>query len=210
MGLRLELYNDNYVGLIADFSYIDNQDDFCNTDSIEEAMEYFDLYLDEKSSRLKRNDPAQKIADELAIDASNVGEFIKMLDGIINTLTDEQALKCVLLFPEWDKAAHYKVDDRVRYNEILYRCLTEHDAQETWTPTDAPSLWAKVLIDPNVDGPQEWEQPSSVNGYKQGDQVIHNGIIYESNVDNNVWEPGIVGTEGVWDVIGPVEPEQGA
>ena len=44
----------------------------------------------------------------------------------------------------------------------------------------------------------EWEQPGSTNGYSKGDKVTHNGKTWESLVDNNVWEPGVIGTESLW------------
>ena len=75
-----------------------------------------------------------------------------------------------------------------------------HEKQFTWTPPDAPSLFAKVLIvDPTVI--PEWEQPDSTNGYAAGDKVTHNGVTYESLVDNNVWEPGVTGTELIWQEV---------
>ena len=78
------------------------------------------------------------------------------------SLSDEDALEAVQLFPAWNSAATYAVGDRVRYNDILYSCLTAHTAQADWTPTAAPSLWAKVLI-PDPDVIPEWEQPDSTN-----------------------------------------------
>lgn len=108
------------------------------------------------------------------------------------SLSDEDALEAVQLFPVWNSAAAYAVGDRVRYGDVLYSCLTAHTAQETWTPTDAPSLWAKVLIpDPNVI--PEWEQPDSTNPYSAGDKVTHNGKTWVSDIDGNVWEPGVYG-----------------
>ena len=108
------------------------------------------------------------------------------------SLSDEDALEAVQLFPVWNSAATYSVGDRVRYGDVLYSCLTAHTAQETWTPTDAPSLWAKVLIpDPNVI--PEWEQPDSTNPYSAGDKVTHNGKTWVSDIDGNVWEPGVYG-----------------
>ena len=94
----------------------------------------------------------------------------------------------------------YEADTRVRYGDTLYRCLQTHTAQETWNPADAPSLWAKVLI-PDPDVIPEWEQPDSTNPYKKGDKVTHNGKTWISLVDNNTWEPGVVGTEGVWSEV---------
>lgn len=115
-------------------------------------------------------------------------------------LTDEQALNVIELYPFWNNNTTYAVNDRVRYNNILYKCLTPHTAQTTWTPIDAPSLWTKVLIpDPNII--PKWEQPESTNPYMKGDKVIHNGITYESLIDNNSWEPGVIGTETLWQQI---------
>ena len=103
-------------------------------------------------------------------------------------LTDEDALEAVQLFASWNPTTTYAVGDRVRYNNVLYRCLQAHTAQETWTPTDAPSLWAKVLI-PDANVIPEWEQPDSTNPYSKGDKVMYNGKVYESTIDGNVWSP---------------------
>lgn len=112
-------------------------------------------------------------------------------------LTDEQALQVTTLYPLWDAAKTYAVGDRVRYAGNLYRCLQPHTAQETWNPADAPSLWAKVLTSETGEI-LPWVQPDSTNPYAKGDKVTHNGKTWESLVDNNVWEPGAVGTENLW------------
>ena len=96
------------------------------------------------------------------------------------------------LFRAWNPAATYEVGQRIRYEGILYRCLQSHTAQENWTPTAAPSLWAKVLIpDPNVI--PDWEQPDSTNPYMKGDRVRYQGKTWESTIDHNVWAPGVYG-----------------
>lgn len=69
-------------------------------------------------------------------------------------------------------------------------------SQEAWTPPDAPSLFAKVLI-PDTDTIPEWEQPDSTNPYAKGDKVTHNGKTWISTADGNVWEPGVYGWEEV-------------
>lgn len=108
------------------------------------------------------------------------------------TVDDETAVLVPNLFDIWSDSKHYEKDERVTYNGTLYKCLQAHDAQADWTPTDAPSLWAKVL--PGQSGEiGEWEQPGSTNGYKIGDKVTHNGKTWESTANNNVWEPGAVG-----------------
>lgn len=114
--------------------------------------------------------------------------------------TDAQALRVPSLYPEWEKleeGTHLEKGQRVNYNNVLYNVLSAHDKQTQWTPETAPSLFAKVLIpDPGVI--PDWEQPSSTNGYKKGDKVKYNSKVWESLVDNNVWEPGSVGTDSVW------------
>lgn len=104
------------------------------------------------------------------------------------SLSDEDALEATNLFPTWDSEAQYTEDERVRYEGTLYKCLQSHIAQAAWTPTAAPSLWAKVLI-PDPDVIPEWEQPDSTNPYMKGDKVMFEGVVYESTIDNNIWNP---------------------
>ncbi len=123
--------------------------------------------------------------------------LISLLKSTLPTASAEVAQANVDWYPQWRPNIRVKVGDRLTYNGVLYRCLQEHDAQESWTPVDAPSLWAKVLI-PNPDIIPAWEQPDSTNAYSKGDKVVHNGKTWESLTDNNVWEPGATGTESLW------------
>ena len=116
-----------------------------------------------------------------------VKSFREKLETVSQTLPDDLAQYSVAMYPHWSESAHYTVDYRVQYDGVVYKCLQEHDAQITWTPTDAPSLWAKVLV-PSEDIP-DWEQPDSTNAYMTGDKVRYNGKVYESIIDNNIWSP---------------------
>ena len=104
------------------------------------------------------------------------------------SLDDEDALEAVQLFPRWNDSAEYKAGDKVRLQNVLYKCLQNHIAQPTWSPIAAPSLWAKVLI-PDPDIIPEWEQPDSTNAYQIGDKVRFEGKVYESVISNNIWSP---------------------
>lgn len=104
------------------------------------------------------------------------------------SLDDEDALEAVQLFPRWNDSAEYKVGDKVRLQNVLYRCLQDHIAQPTWSPIAAPSLWAKVLI-PDPEVIPEWEQPDSTNAYQIGDKVMFEGKVYECVIANNIWSP---------------------
>lgn len=119
------------------------------------------------------------------------------IENLAVNATDEIAAKSAVIYPYWSSETEYHVGERYNYNGVLYKCLTAHTSQDTWTPDVSPSLWAKVLI-PDQGIIPEWEQPESTNGYSTGDKVTHNGKTWESLVDNNVWEPGVAGTESLW------------
>ena len=114
--------------------------------------------------------------------------FIKSLVNLRTSATDEQAIAAVAVYPEWKEDVYYNVDDRVLYNDILYKVLIAHTSQADWMPDAAPSLFAKVLI-PDENVIPEWEQPDSTNPYMKGDKVTYQGKTYESLIDNNVWSP---------------------
>lgn len=117
--------------------------------------------------------------------------------------TDDQALSVSALYPdfsEFEDGETLKTGTRLNYEGVLYKVLQDHQKQETWTPENAPSLYAKVL-NPDSSVIPEWEQPGADNGYMIGDKVTHNGKTWESLVDNNVWEPDAIGTEALWKEI---------
>lgn len=131
---------------------------------------------------------------------SKMREIVNAIISIRESATDEQALNSIALYPEWKADVSYTVGQRVLYNSILYKVLQAHTSQADWTPVNVPSLFARVLIvDENVI--PEWVQPDSTNPYMKGDKVTHNGVTYESLIDNNVWEPGVIGTESLWTVV---------
>lgn len=108
------------------------------------------------------------------------------------SLSDEDALSAPMMFDKWQTDTAYEAGDRRRYNGILYKCLQAHTSQDTWTPSDAPSLWARV-DDPAIEWP-EWVQPTgATDAYAKGAKVSHNGKHWVSDVDGNVWEPGAYG-----------------
>lgn len=120
---------------------------------------------------------------------------------IASGLTDAEAVAATCLYPKWSgNSIAYVKGQRVQDDGVLYTVLQNHTSQAGWKPTAAPSLFAKVLIpDPTV--VPEWEQPDSTNPYMKGNKVRHLGKIWLSLVDNNVWEPGAIGTEALWQEV---------
>ena len=117
------------------------------------------------------------------------------------SLTEAEAITATCLHPKWSgNGVEYTAGQRVQDDGILYTVLQAHTSQPDWKPTAAPSLFAKVLI-PDPTAVPEWEQPESTNPYMKGDKVKHNGKVWVSLVDNNVWEPGVTGTAALWQEV---------
>lgn len=116
----------------------------------------------------------------------------KLIEKSSASLSDTDAINGVELFPHWATDTDYAVGDRVSYNGTLYKCLTAHASQSTWTPDVSPSLWVRV-DDPSQEFP-EWVQPlGSTDAYPLGAKVSHNGKHWVSTIDANVYEPGVYG-----------------
>lgn len=119
----------------------------------------------------------------------------QMVDGA-KDLSDEQALKVPMLYDRWQVGEDYEIGLRLYYEGKLYKVLQAHTSHEAYPPDITVSLYAEVLNpDPSVI--PEWVQPTSTNPYMMGDKVRHNGHIWISTIDYNVFEPGVAG----WEVI---------
>ena len=96
------------------------------------------------------------------------------------------------LFSPWAPGVDYKAGQLRRREGALYRCLQGHRSQEGWEPESVPNLW-KLAHDPAERWP-EWSQPICAGDeYGQGAEVTHAGERWISDVDGNVWEPGVYG-----------------
>lgn len=163
-----------------------------------EEREHITQQLEEYNERMKNWIPADEVRVQAFgensdyIDTTEKAQKINaILKNAIKELPDNEAAEVAELFPAWSSTETYSAQDRVYYNGQLYRCLSPHSAQETWTPEDAHSLWTKVLTSPTEI--LEWQQPDSTNPYNKGDRVYYNGELYESELDGNVWSPATFG-----------------
>lgn len=125
-----------------------------------------------------------------------VGQARKMrseMESVASTFDDETAIDRVSWFPKWNPGSvEYAKDERVSYNDELYRCIQPHTSQVSWAPDVAISLWVRV-DNPEEEWP-EWKLPTgSTDAYAKGKKVSHNGKHWISDYENNVWEPGVFG-----------------
>lgn len=120
--------------------------------------------------------------------------YIRRLRALIvkasASLSDEDALEAVELFPLWAVGISYEVDQRIRCEDKLYRCVQAHTSQADWTPDATPALWTEVAKPGEI---PVWKQPTGAqDAYNKGDRVHYpdaDGPVYESTIDNNVWSP---------------------
>ena len=108
--------------------------------------------------------------------------------AIAREVDDSDAFEHPEAFPVWKTDKAYLKDDRLRYEDVLYKVLQDHTSQSDWTPDTAVSLYVKI-DDPSVEWP-EWVQPlGAQDAYPLGAKVSHNNHHWISLVDANVWEP---------------------
>ena len=121
-------------------------------------------------------------------------KFRKFIEQMSENATDEEALDNILAFPKWEVGKEYVKDERIRYENVLYKVLQSHTSQADWTPDVAVSLYVRVSIE---EWP-EWVQPQgSHDAYMSGDMVTHLEKHWISTMDYNTYEPGVYG----WDEL---------
>lgn len=131
---------------------------------------------------------------------SAIIDYTQILTNVaISYLDDNQAESVTNLFPLWSPdSMHYHAEDkekgipadRVQYDGLLYRCVQSHISQPDWIPPLVPALWVRT----STEEWPEWVQPTGAHdAYGFGAHVSHNGKHWESDMDANVFEPGVAG-----------------
>ena len=116
--------------------------------------------------------------------------YRKSIESAAALQTDEAALENIYLYPKWEVGLSISIGDRYRYEDTLYKCVQAHTTQNEWTPDITPALWTVVSLE---EWP-EWVQPvGAQDSYAKDDKVSHNDKHWVSEVDSNVWEPGVYG-----------------
>lgn len=131
--------------------------------------------------------------------AQQMNRFVQMSVQSAN-LTDEQAMQIADLYPDWAAMKAYAADEIVKFGvnadgeTQLYKVIQAHTSQADWTPDTAASLYKKIGF--TDEGVSIWTQPlGATDAYMKGDVVSFENQLWESTVDNNVWQPGVYGWE---------------
>ena len=209
------------------------EDIMYNRPEFEEYIDPEQSLLQELSPTLT-DEQAAKVTDIYPewrmTESYSVGDRVRYSNGFYKCITDHSAqaewnpssasslwtaiIDATVLpigeYPLWQQPEStnpYMNGDIVTFGEQLWISTIDNNV---WAPgIYGWSIYQEPSPEPGPDEPvsiPDWVQPDSTNPYMVGDRVRHNDSIWESTVDNNVWEPGVYG----WDVVeenGDSEPE---
>ena len=117
-------------------------------------------------------------------------DLVAFLKAARLTVDDNTALTGMELYPVWAVGIAVAKDSRYQYEGKLYKCVQAHTTQADWQPDVTPALWVIVSLE---EWP-EWVQPTGAHdAYAKGDKVTHKSKKWISDIDANVWEPGVYG-----------------
>lgn len=117
-------------------------------------------------------------------------DLVAFLKAARLTADDNTALTGIELYPMWAVGIAVAKDSRYQFNGKLYKVVQTHTTQADWQPDVTPALWVIVSLE---EWP-EWIQPTgSHDAYAKDAKVTHNEKKWTSDVDANVWEPGVYG-----------------
>lgn len=128
-------------------------------------------------------------------------ELRRALQLLSTVLPEENALEVPSVYPVWTAGKKYKKDVILSYGENsvgdpqLYKTLKTHKAENT--PDADTENYKPMGI--SSSGYPAWVQPlSNKDAYDKGDVVDREGILYESNKNNNRDDP--LDNTGRWDL----------
>lgn len=125
-----------------------------------------------------------------------VNARLEQIDSALTVIPDEDAPDAMTLFRKWAPGMDLVLGQRLQHEGKLYKVVQPHTSQAGWEPDKTQALFTEIAKPGEI---PEWTQPTGAqDAYNKGDKVRHGGQIWESNVDANVWEPGVYG----WFVVG--------
>lgn len=113
-------------------------------------------------------------------------------------LSESEAMEIADVFEPWQPEKRYTAGMKLKYGKNadgetqLYEVLQEHTSAAEWTPDAATSLYKAIGFSPS--GYPIWTQPAgATDAYQKGDIVSLENKLWISDIDNNVWRPGVYG-----------------
>ena len=183
MGFRLTPLRENYVMLSYDNDYWISPVTFYDTNSLEEAMEYFGLYLDE-NNELRRKDLNKVFLDRYGLNVDTSEIFLTQLESLGNSLSEEMAIDNEFIFLSWMPGKYYNIGNRVYCPDGIYECIQPHMAHKGGPPWELSKFWKQLYHEDKI---ETWYPNSN---YAEGDKVNYLDTIWQSTIDGNNDTPG--------------------
>lgn len=93
----------------------------------------------------------------------------------------------------WSAGIRVAPGDVVSRDGSIYVCVQGHATHADWTPAATPALWRLVRA-PGDGAIPAWRQPLGAHdAYALGARVTHDGHVWRSTINANVWAPGVYG-----------------
>lgn len=151
----------------------------------------------------------QTASAELQKTSSQINSAMNIINSFVlySDLTPEQIEEIVNAYPTVQVGQTVVTGEVYNIEGTLYKAIqTVVIADENWIVD--PTIFVKFVPDNLDDGTEiipTWEQPAGAHdAYSVGDKVVYNGVIYQSEVDSNVWPPD----EHGWLMVDSQEEEQ--
>lgn len=103
-------------------------------------------------------------------------------------LSDEEALSIQFFFPKWDVGQHYQRDDRVEYDTVLYKVLSDNVVGDLNDLPPTSLNYYRIPVPVSMALPYNSEK-----NYQKNERVTYGGFVYESSINNNTWSPAEFG-----------------
>lgn len=111
---------------------------------------------------------------------SRAYSFINTIKKLRNSMTDEEAINYIGLFPMWEVNKELKVGDRIEYENQLYKVIQSHITQDAWTPKIALSLFEPINI---YDSGSKENPITAITG-----MTYYINKYYLDPIDNNIYK----------------------
>lgn len=132
--------------------------------------------------KMSRIDKAKELREQILANRVATQKLVKVED-----LSEEELADLISLYDEWKVGLDVKAGDKLSYNGVLYKVIQEHTTQENWRPPDVAALFVK--IQPAGVLREIKETMLATEAFAKGEKGTWKGKIYESLIDNNVWNP---------------------
>jgi len=123
--------------------------------------------------------------------AASLGADIELTPEETHVISRAADLSPIADGQEWRPGLNLAEGTIVTRNGQNFIVIQPHISQASWPPNTTPALFSRIR-----EQYVAWTQPQGTHdAYMMGDRVLHNGQVWASVADFNVWEPGVHGWE---------------